>query len=420
MEYPMQQAPNLAGAIQGGFQMGQEAKMNNLKALALERENTQKNELQSLYKMAATGNSQAVQQLSMVAPQAYEGLQKYQTYKIQRGGQLANSVLDAPEPVRPELYQKAIETFKSEFGVSPNIPSEYSPEAAAHLKAIVAQARQVEDVAKERQVEYSPQETSSGLMNFNKKTGEYIPAQSGGRNLGVYVKPPTSVVNVNNTTESEYNKTVGKENAIIDTDFYKTISTRGASAQNQQNSLDIIENSLNQIGTTGKLTEASAAISNIANQLGVKVDQNKLANIGTFQSEVAKLVVPQAKDLGPNPSNTDRDFISKMVPQLNDTKEANQLKIQFSRKVNQRNIQLDAAANDMRAKGATPFQIKKALSDYNNANPIFTPQDFEAAKNIGKVKKSAPITSSAIDATAKKYGISREQVIAKLREKGVM
>lgn len=146
----MQQAPNLAGAIQGGFQIGQEAKMNNLKALALERENTQKNELQSLYKMAATGNPQAVQQLSIVAPQAYEGLQKYQTYKIQRGGQLANSVLDAPEPVRPELYQKAIETFKSEFGVSPNIPSEYSPEAAAHLKAIVAQARQVEDVAKEQ------------------------------------------------------------------------------------------------------------------------------------------------------------------------------------------------------------------------------------------------------------------------------
>lgn len=146
----MQQAPNLAGAIQGGFQIGQEAKMNNLKALALEKENTQKNELQSLYKMAATGNPQAVQQLSIVAPQAYEGLQKYQTYKIQRGGQLANSVLDAPEPVRPELYQKAIETFKSEFGVSPNIPSEYSPEAAAHLKAIVAQARQVEDVAKEQ------------------------------------------------------------------------------------------------------------------------------------------------------------------------------------------------------------------------------------------------------------------------------
>lgn len=420
MDYPQQQTPNLVGAIQGGYELAQNSKMNNLKMLAAQQEVDQKNQLQSLYKLASTGNPQAVQQLSMVAPQAYEGLQKYQNYKVQKGGQLANSILVAPEPVRPELYQKAIEAYKSEFGVSPNIPSEYSPEAAVHLKSIVAQARQVEDVAKEQQVEYSSQETSGGLMNFNKKTGEYTPAQSGGRNLGVYVKPPTSVVNVNNTTESEYNKTVGKENAIIDTDFYKTISTRGASAQNQQNSLDIIENSLNQIGTTGKLTEASAGIGNIANQLGIKVDQNKLANIGTVQSEIAKLVVPQAKDLGPNPSNTDRDFIGKMVPQLSDTKEANQLKIQFSRKVNQRNIQLDAAANDMRAKGATPFQIKKALSDYNNANPIFTPQDFEAAKNIGKAKKATPITSSAIDATARKYGISREQVIVKLREKGVM
>lgn len=150
MDYPQQQTPNLVGAIQGGYELAQNSKMNNLKMLAAQQEMDQKNQLQSLYKLASTGNPQAVQQLSMVAPQAYEGLQKYQNYKVQKGGQLANSILVAPEPVRPELYQKAIEAYKSEFGVSPNIPSEYSPEAAVHLKSIVAQARQVEDVAKEQ------------------------------------------------------------------------------------------------------------------------------------------------------------------------------------------------------------------------------------------------------------------------------
>jgi hypothetical protein len=172
MELIQQQVPDIGANIQRGYEFGQNARMNNLKMLAAEQEINQKNQLQSLYKLAATGNPQAAQQLSMVAPQAYEGLQKYQNYKIQRGGQLANSVLAVPEPIRPQRYQEMISEIEKEFGQKPNVPSEYSPEAANYLKSIVAQSRSVEDVAKEQ---YEAPKFQAELANIKARTGsEYL------------------------------------------------------------------------------------------------------------------------------------------------------------------------------------------------------------------------------------------------------
>ena len=100
-------------------------------------------------------------------------------------------------------------------------------------------------------------------------------------------------------------------------------------------------------------------------------------------------------EYNPNPSNTDRDFIGKMVPNLGNTEEANKLNIRFSKKVHERNIQLDEAANQMRSAGKSPFEIKKALSTYNYNNPIFSTEDFDAAKTIGKQKNTQNKTFNA-------------------------
>ena len=149
MEYPTQQTPNFAGAVQSGFQIGQEAKMNNLKMLAANHEIEQKNQLNVLRRLAPY-DAKAAEQLAIFDPDGYKSMQDYKSYKIQRGGQLANSVLAAPEPIRAQRYQEMISEVEKEFGQKPNIPSEYSPEAADYLKSIVAQSRQVEDVAKEQ------------------------------------------------------------------------------------------------------------------------------------------------------------------------------------------------------------------------------------------------------------------------------
>jgi len=144
-----QQLPDITRSIMGGFEFAQNAKMNNLKMLAAEQEIQQKQQLRSLYNLASSGDPQAVQQLSMTAPDAYKGLKDYQNYRLQRGGQLANGILTAPLAVRPKVYKQAIQEYTNEFGQAPDVPAEYSPEAAAHLKYIVNQAREVEDVAKE-------------------------------------------------------------------------------------------------------------------------------------------------------------------------------------------------------------------------------------------------------------------------------
>lgn len=151
-----QQTPNISGAIQSGFGMAQTARMNNLKALASnqdmeikQQEQTEKLELNTLHKLAEAGDPQATKRLSMVAPKAFEGLQKYKNYKIQRGAQLANSILNVPEPIRAKRYQEVIKEYTEEFGEAPNIPGEYSPQSKEYLKSVITQAREVESVAKE-------------------------------------------------------------------------------------------------------------------------------------------------------------------------------------------------------------------------------------------------------------------------------
>tara|TARA_R110001632_G_scaffold41747_3_gene105370 strand:+ start:2996 stop:4249 length:1254 start_codon:yes stop_codon:yes gene_type:complete len=151
-----QQTPNISGAIQSGFGMAQTARMNNLKALASnqdmeikQQEQNQKLELNTLYKLAEAGDPQATKRLSMVAPKAFEGLQKYKNYKIQRGAQLANSILEVPEPIRAKRYQEVIKEYTEEFREAPNIPGEYSPQSKEYLKSVITQAREVESVAKE-------------------------------------------------------------------------------------------------------------------------------------------------------------------------------------------------------------------------------------------------------------------------------
>lgn len=391
MDYPQQQTPNLVGAIQGGYELAQNSKMNNLKMLAAQQEMDQKNQLQSLYKLASTGNPQAAQQLSMVAPQAYEGLQKYQTYKTQKGGQLANSVLVAPEPLRPELYQKAIEAYKSEFGVSPNIPSEYSPEAAVHLKSIVAQARQVEDVAKEQQVEYSSQETSGGLMNFNKKTGEYTPAQSGGRNLGVYVKPPTSVVNVNNGEQPAFRKKLEETYGTKTAERLDKINTDADNAVQTKQWLGVQREALANLPNTGVLDSSKIYLGNLANQLGVKVDMGKISSLEQLSAAGNTITIPLVKQLGYNPTDADARLIGSTIANIGKGKATNLQLNDLIDQASDKQIAKAQIADSLRAQGRES-ELTQELRNYDLKNPIKVrnPQEGQSAPKappqVGMVK----------------------------------
>jgi hypothetical protein len=175
MELIQQQVPDIGANIQRGYEFGQNARINNLKMLAAEQEINQKNQLQSLYKLAATGNPQAAQQLSMVAPQAYEGLQKYQNNKVTTLAQLSGSVLAAPEAFRQQRQTEVIAEYEKMFGEKPPIPQDWSRGengAEGYLKSIITRAREVEDVAKEQ---YEAPKFQAELANIKARTGsEYL------------------------------------------------------------------------------------------------------------------------------------------------------------------------------------------------------------------------------------------------------
>lgn len=131
-------------------QLGLERERMNNEQARLQREEVRKNATYALYKLAAAGDPQATKQLSIANPEAYTGLQHYQLYQTKRGGQLAQGVIETDAPYRPKAYENAIISYTKEFGEAPPVPREYSEEALQHLKQIVAQAREVEDVAKQQ------------------------------------------------------------------------------------------------------------------------------------------------------------------------------------------------------------------------------------------------------------------------------
>lgn len=416
MEYPTQQAPNLTGAIQSGFQIGQQIRENNLQMLVQQQALDQKNQINVLRKLAPH-DPKAAQQLAIVDPQGYEGLQKYQNYRIQRGAQLANSVLDIPEPLRAQRYQEVISEIEKEFGEKPQMPGEWSKgEAGAegYLKSIVSQARQVEDVAKEQQIEYTPQETSAGLMNFNKKTGEYTPAQSGGRNLGVYVKPPTSVVNVNNGEQPAFRKKLEETYGTKTAERLDKVNTDADNAVQTKQWLGVQREALNNLPNTGVLDSSKIYLGNLANQLGVKVDMGKISSLEQLSAAGNTITIPLVKQLGYNPTDADARLIGSTISNIGKGKATN---LQLNDLIDQaadKQIAKAQIADSLRAQGREA-ELTQELRNYDLKNPI----KIRNPQTPQKKSTVAP-TPAAIDATAKKYGLTREQVIAKLKQKGVM
>lgn len=247
-------------------------------------------------------------------------------------------------------------------------------------------------------------DTTQGVVSIDPSTGVASPISMNGKALMPYRKPDT-VVNVNNQQETQYQKQTGEDLAKMDVKYLQDISDKGSAAQQKLSYLDVLDKSLDQIGKTGKLTEFGAAIGNAANQLGIEVDKNKLANVANFQAESNRIILPDVKSLGFNPSNTDREFLVKIAPNIGETFEANKLKIGFARRIAQREQEVGQYADDLRSNGFSPFEIKKAIKqNFGQNNPVFKEEDFKQAESIGKSAPQKP---------------SRDEVIRKLKERGL-
>jgi len=135
----------------------------------------------------------------------------------------------------------------------------------------------------------------------------------------------------------------------------------------------------NTLSTVKKLQEADANGAYSGGAANLKMTVGSYINgitgstpkgqIGSelYNAEASKLVLDQIKTLGANPSNADRDFIQKTVPQLSTNAEARKAMTQFMMEKAQSSIKLYERANVHARKnsGLGGFQIVEPTGEWS-------------------------------------------------------
>lgn len=353
----------------------------------------------------AMSDADALAELHALDPAAAKNIVDYQTSAIQRSGSYASSILAAPEDKRAKVYQEALSLARQDPLIDrkalADFPDEYNPALYPRLFAIQQTSRKLEDAIKapQEQAELAYKVAQLGteraqqqnlLAERNKFNMEATPGFEGAKQRYV-----------------EEAKLFGKSNV----EYYNTLQDQATSATNSNDQLDNISMQLNDLGTTGDLTNARNAIANIANQLGAKVDTDKLASAEQFQQATGKLLLSQIKSSGLGGgqgfSNTDREFLAKLSPSLTNTRQGNEKIINAWKSYNQRVIKNAEMANQMKDMGITDRgTIQRAITQYNKANPIF-------GANSSSNKASPSVTNSRPTS-------DKSAVLAELRRRGLI
>jgi hypothetical protein len=82
---------------------------------------------------------------------------------------------------------------------------------------------------------------------------------------------------------------------------------------------------------TGTFASGRAAVGNLFGTIGIASSKDKLAvaNSEQYEKYAGNLLLDKIKKLGTNPSNTDREFIAKIIPQLENSAQARQELINY-------------------------------------------------------------------------------------------
>lgn len=136
--------------------------------------------------------------------------------------------------------------------------------------------------------------------------------------------PPASSQTLINAGPKAFETELGKLDAEQLGEFRK-------GAQSAQQTLGIVQNlrgAVNQGVFSGGGAQAKTAVSNMIEGITGAKPKN-LVGSQLFNAEASKLVLERIKTLGANPSNADREFIEKTVPNLSTSPEARDALINF-------------------------------------------------------------------------------------------
>jgi len=161
--------------------------------------------------------------------------------------------------------------------------------------------------------------------------------------------------------ESEFVKELGKLDAKRVAD---AANTREA-AIGELDNLQKMANLNKQEMVTGTFASGRAAVGNLFGTIGIASSKDKLAvaNSEQYEKYAGNLLLDKIKKLGTNPSNTDREFIAKIIPQLENSAQARQELINYMAKKAQEVISETTRLDDY-------AREKRGLTGYKPTIPL--------------------------------------------------
>jgi hypothetical protein len=144
-----------------------------------------------------------------------------------------------------------------------------------------------------------------------------------------------NVTNVNNIGPKEFEKELGKMDAEKLGEFRKNAEAGQGMLGTVTNLRDAISKGVYSGGLADQKTAAANLINGITGMTPKGLPGSQL-----FTAEASKLVLDSIKLLGANPSNADRDFINKTVPQLATSPQARDALINYLEQKANKNIEL--------------------------------------------------------------------------------
>lgn len=388
-------------------------------------ENKQRQKAIEELSQLAVNDHQALNKLAAVDPDRAIKISQFLFAKTQRAGSIASSILNAPMDQRAAIYSEAIKYGRA--GKDPLIPAtefsdfpdEYSTDIDAKLYTIAQGSRTLEDSLKSKQEAAKLAETLgkagneylTGQKLFAQTTTEGLKARTEAirarteglkgqkiladiNKIGMESSPTYFGEKERITSEA---KEFGKENVKFITD----LQDKGISAQQSNDTLDVIQKELKNISTTGPTTNLLNTISSVANQAGIKVDTNKIDSAQAASAAINKLVLSQVKSSGLGSgqgfSNADRDFLASTSPKITNSVGGNIKALAINKAFNQKAIDISNLTDQLKNSGITDKSIiRKAINNYSASHPVSTyVKEYETS--ISKDFFSKPQqTSSAI------------------------
>jgi len=165
-------------------------------------------------------------------------------------------------------------------------------------------------------------------MRFDPATGQLAPT-----NIGVYRKPPSTVVNIDQRQEYEYDKAVGKTEGENVGKKLDEIRNAGDQAIATKDFLQTQREALAKVPSTGPLSGAQSFLGNLVGQLNIADDKERdslsklvsnASNLDKINAAAKKISIPLAKQLGVNPTDADFKAILATVADVAKGKKTNE------------------------------------------------------------------------------------------------